>query len=63
MPQFKPGEKVRLKSGGPAMTVEEIASNGRVVCQWFDKDKNLRDGMFPPDSLEPYEPGPGIGIG
>lgn len=52
---FKPGDVVRLKSGGPAMTVEQIASSGRVVCKWFE-GKDLKIHLFVADTLEPYNP-------
>ncbi len=35
MDDFKPGGIVRLKSGGPAMTVHAIALHDEVVCVWF----------------------------
>ena len=28
------GDVVRLKSGGPRMTIVEIGANGRAVCVW-----------------------------
>jgi uncharacterized protein YodC (DUF2158 family) len=41
------GDKVRLKSGGPNMMVDDIGEGGwgsngdtRVWCEWFD-DKNV----------------------
>ena len=34
--QFKAGDVVRLKSGGPKMTVVPDIGNGRVNCRWFD---------------------------
>jgi len=38
--QFKPGDTVQLKSGGPIMTVTKIepsiGGNGRALCEWFD---------------------------
>jgi uncharacterized protein YodC (DUF2158 family) len=39
MPEnFKVGDVVRLKSGGPNMTIGEIGDTG-VYCQWFAGDK------------------------
>lgn len=35
MPQFKQGDVVELKSGGPDMTVSSTAGNERVECIWF----------------------------
>jgi uncharacterized protein YodC (DUF2158 family) len=33
------GETVRLKSGGPHMTVDSgLQQNNKVYCTWFDKD-------------------------
>ena len=51
------GDIVRLKSGGPDMTVRDefVPSTSRTVdyytCQWF-AGKKLESGRFPPDSLE-----------
>jgi uncharacterized protein YodC (DUF2158 family) len=52
MAEFKPGETVRLKSGGPLMTVKSIsASSGDVWCEWFD-DKDVPQGRgFQPTSV------------
>jgi uncharacterized protein YodC (DUF2158 family) len=33
--QFKPGDTVTLKSGGPHMTITKI-DGGRAWCEWFD---------------------------
>jgi uncharacterized protein YodC (DUF2158 family) len=52
---FKIGESVRLKSGGPTMTVTHIASAGtEVTCKWFAR-KKLEEGKFPALALE-YPP-------
>ena len=52
--QFKPGDLVVLKSGGPVMTVKEesefMAGDILVTCQWFS-GKKLEGGQFSPDSL------------
>lgn len=52
--QFKTGDIVQLKSGGPKMTVREPSSSreGVIYCQWFAGSK-LENGAFPMDSLEP----------
>jgi len=53
---FKTGDIVRLKSGGPDMTVKGyvLGDETSVICQWFagrELDK-LESGHFPEDSLE-----------
>jgi uncharacterized protein YodC (DUF2158 family) len=55
--EYKAGDVVHLKSGGPKMTVTEVRMwNGkmRVWCEWFSGDKNSSDS-FPPESLKPVE--------
>ena len=60
---FKPGDIVRLKSGGPSMTVDEVEKKGNVTsifCFWFD-GAQLEDGEFAPASLAlatPEQPTP-----
>lgn len=42
MSNFKPGDVVKLKSGGPFMTICWVkASNGveEAYCQWFDANE------------------------
>ena len=34
-PDFNVGDIVRLKSGGPNMTVDN-ASSSRIICTWFE---------------------------
>ena len=51
MAQFKVGDVVQLKSGGPKMTVKNVyESDNTYSCQWFTGSK-LADGHFPQDSL------------
>ena len=55
---FKVGQIVRLKSGGPEMTVEsEREWHGKYSykCQWF-AGRKLESGNFPHDSLELVKP-------
>jgi len=39
MGDLKKGDVVKLKSGSPAMTVEDVASDGTLSCVWYDDDK------------------------
>lgn len=53
------GDVVRLKSGGPTMTVKSIETIEflnkpaviMVACQWFH-DNETRENEFPSDSIE-----------
>ena len=56
MSSFNPGDVVRLRSGGPTMTVEQQAKTAMtgedcVWCHWFEKTKQHK-GTFPPTVLE-----------
>ena len=55
MGQWKPGDVVVLKSGGPTMTVANVRQDGKVVCEWFD-DNKPQGRAFDPDVLEPPPP-------
>jgi uncharacterized protein YodC (DUF2158 family) len=46
---FKPGDVVELKSGGPKMTIESIDADG-CFCRWFI-DKKIECGTFKPETL------------
>lgn len=46
---FKTGDIVKLKSGGPEMTVTEV-DPPNIYCSWF-AGKKLEDGRFPRGSL------------
>jgi uncharacterized protein YodC (DUF2158 family) len=48
----KVGDVVRLKSGGPVMTVAAFRLNGDVVCRWFDV-ANPRVKDFEEATIEP----------
>ena len=53
MHDFKDGDVVRLKSGGPKMTVSEV-SGSDCNCQWFD-EKKLLFGYFNSEALVKVE--------
>jgi uncharacterized protein YodC (DUF2158 family) len=62
MQQWKAGDTVQLKSGGPCMTVagNATAAAGQLLCQWFVVNATapyeLKTGAFPGDSLKACEP-------
>jgi uncharacterized protein YodC (DUF2158 family) len=50
--QVKPGDVVRLKSGGPAMTVTGLggpSGSHLLLCKWFDE----KEGRFLQDEFTP----------
>jgi uncharacterized protein YodC (DUF2158 family) len=44
--QLKPGDRVRLRSGGPLMTVHSI-NGDHIDCQWFTPKGELHSATFP----------------
>jgi uncharacterized protein YodC (DUF2158 family) len=51
---FKTGDVVRLKSGGPAMTVSDSAASGLYLCNWFNREGDIwtpQHAAFKPDQL------------
>lgn len=58
--EFKPGDVVRLKSGGPKMTINSIGKFNyedyeSASCDWFTQDKapwKAETGTYPLHSLE-----------
>lgn len=52
MPQFQPDDVVRLKGGGPTMTVIGLSrTSGKFICQWNDRN-TMTAATFAPDALE-----------
>ena len=55
---FQVGSEVRLKSGGPVMTVEgpvtDVVGNptGDLHCTWFDSKRVVQSDVFHPEMLE-----------
>jgi uncharacterized protein YodC (DUF2158 family) len=61
--EFKPGDLVRVKSGGPVMTVEQVGKTAMleedaVWCVWFEKvgsKQVARKDTFAPVVLDKAE--------
>lgn len=53
MNDFKTGDVVMLKSGGPKMTVSNfIKMNKEVTCKWFNKDNQINSDLFNIEMLD-----------
>lgn len=57
MSEFKIGEVIRLKSGGPRMTINYVPRQGKPVvlfyeANWFTDDGKLQHGYFSPETIE-----------
>jgi uncharacterized protein YodC (DUF2158 family) len=50
---FQRGDLVRLRSGGPAMTVDSIKGN-QVDCFWTGEDGQHNAESFPVDVLQKF---------
>ena len=65
---FELGDKVKLRSGGPVMTVSKPGrliidgipvgriEPGRVFCKWFNEKGSLEKRFFDQGELELYKP-------
>jgi uncharacterized protein YodC (DUF2158 family) len=51
MNKFKEGSIVRLKSGGPEMTIELIKQNN-CVCVWFNHNNEIQRYEFSHEVLQ-----------
>lgn len=49
---LKPGDIVKVKSGGPAMTYTEKTEYGSAICVWFDSKGDPQEKTFAPVALE-----------
>ena len=46
--EFNVGDVVRLKSGGPLMTVQQAKYADNIVCTWFgENNTRLTEGFHP----------------
>lgn len=60
MEEFRAGDVVELKSGGPRMTIQKIIDKGQereALCWWFDESKGKPSyGAFPLEVLKKHQP-------
>ena len=52
--KFEKGQKVKMNSGGPIMTVrwcEDEYGEMTAFCEWFDSKNELKSGKFAATSL------------
>jgi uncharacterized protein YodC (DUF2158 family) len=53
MDEFKPGKTVRLKSGGPLMTLAiKNTTNGHWNVEWFDENDQPKHAAYLETSLK-----------
>jgi uncharacterized protein YodC (DUF2158 family) len=52
---LKKGDTVKLKSGGPVMTVQGESMGGEVICKWFVEEQ-MMSATFVEEALEPANP-------
>lgn len=56
-PTIHEGDSVRLRSGGPWMTIQRILGEGLpehyALCAWFDHEQRLQTGTFAVAGLLP----------
>ena len=55
-----PGSIVRLKSGGPDMTITEIV-NAVAICSWLDEHDSTVSAQFPLETLNELKPKESLG--
>ena len=56
MDGFKVGDRVQLKSGGPAMTVTKCTPDG-CICEWFDEKEQPMKRRHVAAALREFKPG------
>lgn len=52
---FKTGTVVRLNSGGPKMTALSDEANGKISCQWFDRNGKMHKAEFDAAALSEFK--------
>ena len=62
MRKFKVGDRVRLKSGGPCMTVISVDDDNYYSVTWFDGNNRLTDELHE-DTLTSCDEPLGVYVG
>ena len=52
MANWKKGDVVVSKSGGPLMTIQNVHSDGLLECSWFRGDNELTTAQFASEAVE-----------
>jgi len=52
---FKKGAVVRLNSGGPKMTALSDQAEGKISCQWFDRNGKMHKAEFDSAALSEFK--------
>ncbi len=55
-PKFTVGDVVRLKSGGPLMTVQQATYADNIMCTWFGENNRRMSEGFHPRTLKHMGP-------
>lgn len=54
--KFKVGDTIKLRSGGPLMTITDIGTNDdgsqKIWTAWFDKNDKEATGFYPAAAVE-----------
>jgi len=58
MSDFQSGDIVRLKSGGPKMTILGADGADALTCKWFDRNGKLHENSFKTAMIEIFKPRP-----
>ena len=52
---FNKGDNVILQANGPRMKVEGHTEDGKAMCQWLNKQGELKHGVFSEETLVKVE--------
>lgn len=53
--EYKKGDVIEAKMGGPMMIVEKVRGDSTLECAWFDGNNELHRDVFDPEAIEGCE--------